>query len=185
MLTKSRNKRKHTSQHGLAGGGEVGQLHSQYSGASDKIQNAAGAVNNVKGCLTSSAKEVFLAHIHVQDINTKSAVLGLHFLLLAVAEIVKCSLALVRGVPSHGDVLGHFRGDGASVDAVGWSRQRGVGRRHGAALACHKVARAWGELRGALRCLRVEGHDGPTMARMQKVEVRVVEKNLGATVTAE
>jgi len=64
-----------------------------------------------EGSLTSSAKQVFFAHIQMKVFNTKSAILGLDFLLLSLADVVGRALALLRGVLAHDDVVCHLRGD--------------------------------------------------------------------------
>lgn len=136
-----------------------------------------------EGSLTSSAKKVFLADIHMKVVDTKLAVLDVNFLLRSAAHVIAISLALVRGVVSHGGVLGQFRRYRASVDAVGGGRQRGRGRRDGAGHAHHQVTRVRRELGRALRGLGVTGHDGSRMRECGDVGPGGwVWENLGAEV---
>lgn len=64
-----------------------------------------------EGSLTRSAKEVFFTNIHMEVVNTKFAVLDVDFLLLSIAYIVGCALALLGGVLAHDGVWeGHVVG---------------------------------------------------------------------------
>ena len=105
-----------------------------------------------QGSLTTSAKQVGFADIHVEVGEAKATIINVGLFLLSITQIVKGALALLWGFVGHGAVKAH------AVDTVRRCRKRRGDGRHGRVDARQRIGAVGRRLRWALRGLRVEGH---------------------------